>query len=97
MLDLRKKIFLKMLKKIRDFLTILEQFKFSKKILPHFPIFLIKGWKYLQIFDNDRAIRHLYCFRFSICKVMLFQGFSCVWNKKEYQFKKDFGHSQNLS
>ena len=27
---------------------------------------------------------------------MHFQGV-CVWNKKESQFKKDFGHSQNLS
>ena len=26
-----------------------------------------------------------------------FQGFSCVWNEKESWFKKDFGHSQNLS
>ena len=25
------------------------------------------------------------------------KGFSYVWNKKESRFKKDFGHSQNLS
>ena len=25
------------------------------------------------------------------------QEFSCVWNKKESRFKKDFVHSQNLS
>ena len=29
--------------------------------------------------------------------IMLLQGFSCVWNKKESRFKKEFGHSQNLS
>ena len=72
-----------------------------KKKFQYFPIFLIKGWKYLQIlleaFDYVRAIRNLYCFRCAFCKVMLFQGFSCVWNKKESRFKKDFCHSQNVS
>ena len=24
-------------------------------------------------------------------------GFCCVWNEKESRFKKDFGHTQNLS
>ena len=28
----------------------------------------------------------MYCFRCSFWKVMLFQGFSCVWNKKESWF-----------
>ena len=50
MLDLRKKIFPELLKKNRDFFTMLEQFqkknqifKFSKIKTPYFPIFLIMG------------------------------------------------------
>jgi hypothetical protein len=33
----------------------------------------------------------------NLCFISTFQVFSSVWNKNESRFKKDFGHSQNLS
>ena len=42
------------------------------------------------------ALFKVYIFKF-YALLVTFQGISCVWNKKKYQFKKDFRSEQYIS
>ena len=65
--------------KNRDFLTILEQFQ--KKKVFKINISTFSYWRYKNVYKYNQsiwqwAIRHLICFRCSLCKAMLLPGYS---------------------